>query len=150
MANEKAAVIFKKIPRSELASLPINEGQLIFVTDTGKLYLDETNTSRIQIDGKDFTYGLSIDGKVITIEKNDGSSSITLPSGVDVSAATSAETYYLTGVKSIGSATSATLYNSRVSSNNEGVKYTAGSNGTDGTLSVDGKNVVTGFYYDIS
>ena len=79
MANNKVTVTFYKIPRSELATFPIKEGQLIFTTDTGKLYLDETNTSRIQIDGKDFTYGLSIDGNTVSIEKNNGNASISLP-----------------------------------------------------------------------
>ena len=75
----KNPVKFIKITRDKLANLPIKEGQLIFVTDTSKLYLDETDNSRIQIDGKDFSYGLTIDGNTIGIQKDGGNTTISLP-----------------------------------------------------------------------
>lgn len=78
----KNPVKFIKITRDKLANLPIKEGQLIFVTDTSKLYLDETNTSRIQIDGKDFSYGLTINGNTIGIQKDGGSASINIPESI--------------------------------------------------------------------
>ena len=81
----KNPVKFIKITRDKLASLPIKEGQLIFVTDTSKLYLDETNTSRIQIDGKDFSYGLTINGNTIGIQKDGGSASINIPESIPAS-----------------------------------------------------------------
>jgi len=81
----KNPVKFIKITRDKLANLPIKEGQLIFVTDTSKLYLDETNTSRIQIDGKDFSYGLTINGNTIGIQKDGGSASINIPESIPAS-----------------------------------------------------------------
>ena len=81
----KNPVKFIKITRDKLVNLPIKEGQLIFVTDTSKLYLDETNTSRIQIDGKDFSYGLTINGNTIGIQKDGGSASINIPESIPAS-----------------------------------------------------------------
>jgi hypothetical protein len=61
-------VRFKKINNSELSSLDIMEGQLIFTQDTKKLYLDKDSTHRIQIEGLDPVAGngISIDGMTIT------------------------------------------------------------------------------------
>ena len=61
-------VKFKKINNSELSSLDIVEGQIIFVQDTKKLYLDKDNTHRIQIEGLDLAAGtgISVDGMTIT------------------------------------------------------------------------------------
>lgn len=61
-------VRFKKINNSELSSLDIIEGQLIFTQDTKKLYLDKDSTHRIQIEGLDLAAGtgISVDGMTIT------------------------------------------------------------------------------------
>lgn len=61
-------VRFRKINSSELSSLDIIEGQIIFVQDTQKLYLDKDNTHRIQIDGINYTgsNGITITNKNIT------------------------------------------------------------------------------------
>lgn len=74
MAN--AQVKFYKIQASQLASLPKKEGQIIFTSDNGKLYIDATNSSRIAIDK---TYGLSVNGNSISLVEDGGSSTITLP-----------------------------------------------------------------------
>lgn len=73
-----AQVQFYRVTADQLTSLAQTDGRLIFTTDTHKLYLDN-GTDRIQIDGVDFTYGLSLSGQTISITKNDGNSSITLP-----------------------------------------------------------------------
>jgi len=61
-------VRFRKINNSELSSLDIVEGQIIFVQDTQKLYLDKDSTHRIQIDGINYTgsNGITITNKNIT------------------------------------------------------------------------------------
>lgn len=75
----KSLVSFYKINESQLSSLPISEGQIIFVKDKGKMYIDASATDRVQIDGVDFSYGLGIDGRTISISKNGGEETITLP-----------------------------------------------------------------------
>lgn len=50
-----AKVKFFKINNSELSSLPIVEGQLIFVQDEGKVYIDKDDSNRVLIDGSDLT-----------------------------------------------------------------------------------------------
>lgn len=61
-------VRFRKINNSELSSLDIVEGQIIFVQDTKKLYLDKDNETRIQIEGLDLIAGsgISVNGMTIT------------------------------------------------------------------------------------
>lgn len=63
-----AKVKFYKINNTALSSLPIVEGQLVFVQDTGKLYIDKDNTHRVQIDGINYTGsdGITISEKNIT------------------------------------------------------------------------------------
>jgi len=73
-----AQVQFYRVTASQLDSLTKKDGRLVFTTDTHKLYLDN-GTTRVQIDGVDFTYGLSLDGQTIQITKNGGNGSITLP-----------------------------------------------------------------------
>ena len=61
-------VRFRKINNSELSSLDIIEGQIIFVQDTGKLYIDKDSEHRVQIQGLDLEAGtgINIDGVTIT------------------------------------------------------------------------------------
>lgn len=61
-------VRFYKINNSELSSFPIVEGQIIFVQDTGKMYIDKDDTNRIQIEGLDLSAGsgIGINGTQIT------------------------------------------------------------------------------------
>lgn len=63
-----ARVKFYKIINSNLSSLPISEGQLIFVQDTGKLYIDKDNSTRVQVDGINYTGtdGITVTNKTIT------------------------------------------------------------------------------------
>ena len=63
-----AKVKFYKVNNSVLSSLPVIEGQLIFVQDTGKLYIDKDNSTRVQVDGINYTGsdGITITNKNIT------------------------------------------------------------------------------------
>ena len=63
-----ARVKFYKINNSVLSSLPIAEGQIIFVQDKGKLYIDKDNSTRIQIEGLDLSAGdgISVNGTTVT------------------------------------------------------------------------------------
>ena len=63
-----AKVKFYKVNNSVLSSLPVSEGQLIFVQDTGKLYIDKDNSTRVQVDGINYTGsdGITITNKNIT------------------------------------------------------------------------------------
>lgn len=63
-----AKVKFYKVNDSILSSLPIKEGQIIFVQDTGKLYIDKDDSTRKQIEGLDLAegIGISIEGTTIT------------------------------------------------------------------------------------
>lgn len=60
-------VKFHKINNSALPSFPIVEGQIIFVQDTGKLYIDKDDTHRVQIQGLDLTAGAGIGVSGMTI-----------------------------------------------------------------------------------
>lgn len=50
-----------KILSTKLNSLPIQEGQIIFTTDTREIYMDMTNTARIKLYA-DSVKSLTIDG----------------------------------------------------------------------------------------
>jgi len=72
-------VKFRQVTSDQLSDLAIVGGQIIFVSDTGKMYIDADASTRVQIDGVDFSYGLGINGRTITISKNGGSQSIVIP-----------------------------------------------------------------------
>jgi len=61
-------VRFRKINNSELSSLDIIEGQIVFVQDTGKLYIDKDSEHRVQIEGLDLAAGtgITVNGMTIT------------------------------------------------------------------------------------
>lgn len=63
-----AKVKFYKINNSSLSSLPKVEGQIVFVQDTGALYIDKDSTNRVRIDGISYTNGegITISEKTIT------------------------------------------------------------------------------------
>ena len=65
-----AKVKFFKINNSVLSSLPKVEGQLIFVQDTGEMYIDKDSSNRVQIKGKSVIAGTGIsvgsDGLTVT------------------------------------------------------------------------------------
>ena len=63
-----AKVKFYKINNSALNSLPVVEGQLIFVQDTGKMYIDINGSTRKQVEGLSYTAGtgISISGATIS------------------------------------------------------------------------------------
>ena len=63
-----AKVKFYKINNSALNSLPVVEGQLIFVQDTGKMYIDINGSTRKQVEGLSYTAGtgISISGTTIS------------------------------------------------------------------------------------
>lgn len=49
MGDEKIKVVFYKILSNDLATLAKHNGQLIFTTDTKRLYLDISDSSRVEI-----------------------------------------------------------------------------------------------------
>lgn len=61
-------VMFYKMNSTDFASFPIVEGQIIFVQDTKKLYIDKDNTHREQVEGLDLSAGtgIGINGMTIT------------------------------------------------------------------------------------
>lgn len=82
--KEKKTVSFYKIPSEKLGLLAISEGQIIFLTDTKKLYLDISDTQRVEMDGSNVSYTFEqdlTDGHKITITPSDGgeASIITIP-----------------------------------------------------------------------
>ena len=167
-----AQVKFYRLTAAELTDLAVNDGRLIFTTDTHKLYLDN-GSSRIQIDGVDFTYGLSLNGKTVTITKNGGNGSITLPVVTTEADGlmSAADKIKLNGIAT--GATAVTVDNSITSSSNNPVKssaiYTAlgnkletslkGANSGLAELDANGKvpssqlpsyvdDVIEGYYYN--
>ena len=63
-----AQVSFYKINNSQLSSLAIKEGQIIFVQDTGKLYIDKDSSNRISVGGSSYSAGegINISGTTIS------------------------------------------------------------------------------------
>lgn len=95
-----AKVKFYKINNSVLSSLPIVEGQLIFVQDTGKIYIDKDNLNRVEIAGN-----------------------------TDTQLAQSNTVYYLTGVTTTAATQGDHIYNTRLSNTYTGVKYETSNEG---------------------
>lgn len=62
-----AQVSFYKINNSQLSSLAIKEGQIIFVQDTGKLYIDKDSSNRISVGGSSYSAGEGINISDTTI-----------------------------------------------------------------------------------
>jgi len=77
--TNRTLVKFYQTTNTNLSSLPITAGQLIFVTDTKRLYLDQTNSNRIEIS----SYNLIQDGtdthKLIFTDPSGTSHEITMP-----------------------------------------------------------------------
>ena len=66
-----AKVSFYKIENSQLSSLAIKEGQVIYITDTKRLYLDSAANTRIELASYNLTQDVS-DNHVLTFTKPDG------------------------------------------------------------------------------
>lgn len=74
-----AKVSFYKLTNTDAAALPIREGQVIFVTDTKRLFLDNANNSRIEMTSYNLIQDAS-DNHILTFIRPDGtSSSYTIP-----------------------------------------------------------------------
>ena len=74
-----AKVSFYKLTNDNLNSLSIKEGQVIFITDTKRLYLDDATNSRIEIASYNLTQDAS-DNHILTFTRPDGTnSSYTIP-----------------------------------------------------------------------
>lgn len=72
-------VVFHRILSNELASFPKKEGQLILTTDTKRLYLDNSSSSRVELAAYTLTQD-GTDGHKIIFTNPDGSSAtITIP-----------------------------------------------------------------------
>lgn len=78
-SSQRTLVKFYQVDSASLSNLPIEAGHLIFVTDTKRLYLDRTNSNRIEI----ASYSLSQDsqdGHTLIFTNTDGTTStITIP-----------------------------------------------------------------------
>ncbi len=84
MDETKKPVSFYKILGEQLGQLAIAEGQIIFTTDTKKLYLDISDSQRIEMDGSNVSYTFTQDvedGHKVTISPSDdsGDTVITIP-----------------------------------------------------------------------
>lgn len=75
-----AKVKYYKITSSQLSSLPIVEGQIIFVVDTEQMYIDTDATTRAQVKGIGSKYGLSISGNTVSLVEGGTTSNINIPS----------------------------------------------------------------------
>lgn len=80
-----AQVKFYKTSNSNLSSLPKIDGQIILVTDTGKLYIDNSSSERFEIGGGGGGGGSYTAGDHISIDSNNVISAI-IPDEVVVSA----------------------------------------------------------------
>lgn len=79
MANTRTLVKFYQVTNSQLSSLTKVAGQLIFVTDTKRLYLDQTNSNRIEIASYNLTQN-GTDGHILTFTNPQGTeTTITIP-----------------------------------------------------------------------
>lgn len=58
--NNNTLVQFFKLTENDKNNLPLKEGQIIFTTDTHKLFLDINDSTRIQIQGVDYTAGTGL------------------------------------------------------------------------------------------
>ena len=78
-SSQKTLVKFYQVDNASLASLPIEAGHLIFVTDTNRLYLDKTDEDRIEIASYNLTQD-QVDGHTLTFTNAEGTTTIiTIP-----------------------------------------------------------------------
>lgn len=150
-----AKVKFYKINNSVLSSLPIVEGQLIFVQDIGKIYIDKDSSHRVEIKGSDITITQSLQSGVevgrIQVG-NDPEIVFYAPASgsIDTQTVSANSTHYLTGVASTVATQGDQIYNARLSNNFTGVKYETSTSAEGGTLSVDDREVTLGLFYEIA
>lgn len=116
-----AQVSFYKINNSQLSSLAIKEGQIIFVQDTGKLYIDKDSSNRISVGGSSYSAGegINISGTIISSKNSNiinGSTSGSLRmvnSAAESSSYTIGQNAFAEGhkTKALGSSSHAEGYN---------------------------------------
>ena len=155
-----AKVKFYKINNSVLSSLPKVEGQLIFVQDTGKLYIDKDNSNRVEVQGdklsaSDITVSQTLTTGVeigsVQVGSNPAVKLYAPPSGgTDTQIVSARQTYYLTAVSTTAATPGDQIYNTRLSNTFQGVKYETSTSAEGGRLSVDDREVTLGLFYEIA
>ena len=122
-----AHVSFYKINNSQLNSLAIKEGQIIFVQDTGKLYIDKDSSNRISVGGASYSAGNGINISDTTISSKNSNIINGSASGSLRTINSAAEnSSYTIGAKAFAEGSS--TYASGSASHAEGIKTTASGN----------------------
>ena len=149
-----AKVDFYRVTNSQLSSLSVRDGQLVFTTDTKKLYLDN-NGIRLPIAADStvsFSQTLTSGTEVGKITVDGVQTTLFAPptGGVDTSVVSPNSIYYLTAVSTTGATTGDQIYNTRLSNTFTGVKYETSASSEGGKLSVDNREVTLGLFYEIA